>query len=694
MNCSIAFFLSLFFIPQLFASEPESRKIRLEPSKPIAIDYSQKAWNKNSTKIDRGSVLVRDALTNKIVLIQMTETSEDSSLFTGNFLFSLIENNEIAPELYLPPILNNNSAEALTKNSALIKNGSLARKPMFYRRDNKGLQMITIFDSKEQALEAYNFFRKSLAGVPIVSSSLLDQQAKAAELQEAARREAMLKAQMQEKLKQQATEAARAEQLKQEEKLLTEAELARRKAEAQRLAQEGSAFYDQEKWQQAVDKFKASTELDPSNSALYFKYGVSLYRLEQYQKSLAVLDLAKGANVNRVEKSFFEGLNYLKLNNFDAANKNFLEVKEANDPNLSASAAFFAGVVFFQEENFDKAKPLFEYTIDNSKDSALDAQAESYIDQIANAQAFIAERKKKWILTGNIGTTYDSNILQVATSDSSSANQTGLEAIRMLYGVGAEYRFVYSLKHEFSALLNYSNMYSMNKSLASEVSFSATDPNTISLTLPYKYKTQYNGKAVQLGLNTGYDIVNLDENRDSRQEMISTSVYMKPDITLIMSNDWFANYSLEYRKDDSRSTSSTLDADADANKTTIATAHTLFQDEKKTKAYVIDGGLVQNSSIGKDVRFTRLDFGLTYLMPVFDSYSWTNKGSLGIVDYAASTKGRKDNVLTVTSGLSRSINERWSMNGSFVFTNNFSNVSANEFSKWALNFGVNYRNGF
>ena len=150
----------------------------------------------------------------------------------------------------------------------------------------------------------------------------------------------------------------------------------------------------QEKYADAEKLFAQAVELDPTNSTFYYQYAVTLYKLENYNKSVVILRLAQGGEVNEVEKRYYVGMNLLKLREFEGAVTEFDAVQAANNESLSPSAAFFKGVIRFQKEQYDTAKKDFEYVLDNSKDPRLDQQAETYIEQIANVMAFEKEKKK------------------------------------------------------------------------------------------------------------------------------------------------------------------------------------------------------------------------------------------------------------------------------------------------------------
>src|SRR6218665_2265265 len=111
----------------------------------------------------------------------------------------------------------------------------------------------------------------------------------------------------------------RKEELGRKAAQLDAAERSARKNRAQKLADEAMALYKAEKFADAEKKFAEATQLDPDNQAYYFQYAVTLFKQEKYERSLVLLDLARGSGVKESERAYFVGLNHLKMKEYNAA---------------------------------------------------------------------------------------------------------------------------------------------------------------------------------------------------------------------------------------------------------------------------------------------------------------------------------------------------------------------------------------
>ncbi len=165
----VAALLSLFCLSSAFAQG------RLLTKRPIKIDYRSPGWNKNPNSNDASMVLLRDAVTGRIAKILLTETRDDSGDFEGSYVVSWDE-KEVTPEIYILPA---NMEASLNLNvETLIKDGKLLRKPYFSRTD-AGTQRITVYDSKQQALEALEEYRRIHSVKPTVVTAAIEAQANA-----------------------------------------------------------------------------------------------------------------------------------------------------------------------------------------------------------------------------------------------------------------------------------------------------------------------------------------------------------------------------------------------------------------------------------------------------------------------------------------------------------------------------------
>lgn len=669
--------LAMLWIPTAYS------QTRFNTSVPLLLEYESKAWNKDPRKADSSALLLRDNLSKRIVQIELTETGDNTNEFVGQYSVNWGE-KEVIPEVYLVPQELAKSPEQMQKVESLIKEGALLRKPFFFRMKEKKLQVLTVYDTKEQALAAFEEHRRlRTATAPPIDPAALEAQSNAARSLERKKLENDSAEHLNERGKLEAEEKARQENLKKQQDQFAAEEKERRKRLAEQAAELGINLYKTGQYNEAEKEFSRARELDPSHTGFFFQYGATLYRNGKYNRSLAVLSLAQGPGVNPVEREFFIASNHMKLKENENAIRHFESVKNSDDKVLSPVAAFYAGVVQYENENYQASKANFEFVLDHSADPALDRQAESYIEQIANISAFHMERQRKYILSVNAGLTYDSNILAIPKTQISQP--TDLSGFRWSYGGSFEYRAFYSMKHELSALLSANDVYSTDQSFKAAQSFQDMDPLSLSLYLPYKYKGLAWGKAYQMTLSPGYESLAMNADSSGPRETILTSAVLRNDHTFVMAENWFSTYSIEFRQDQSSiDTSLTPEEDLTGTRLTLSAAQTFFQDQRKTEAWIYELGAAQSKTNGSNASFNRIDAAVSYMAPWKWDTSWSARLGFFYSSYPEHTTGRTDNGQSLALALRKPFNT--SLSGILLmnYTNNGSTHESYDYNKYML----------
>lgn len=663
-------------------AQDDANKVRVDVRKALRLDYHSDAWNKDKNKVETSVLLIRDAKSGRTAQVEVTETGRDTGLFLGyyqlNFGAGEGQDPEMTPEVYVVPPSIAAGPAGIKAVGQMVRDGQLLRKPFFLRLENRNLQAISVYDTKDQALEAYKGYLKTGTGRQIVDRAAMAaaQSARLSE-QARARQEAELKAETERKTLEQAEANRIAEARKKASEMDANAK-ALRTQRANEAAATAMDLYKKEEFAGAEKKFQEAVELDPENQGYYFQYGITLFRLEKYDRSLVILELVKSGEVNQAEVNYYRGLNHLKLQEYNNAYKSFLDVKNANDPQLSAAAAFFAGIIDYQNENYDSAKLLFEYVLDTSKDPKIDKQAEAYLEQIANIRQFQELQKTKFFINAQLGLIYDSNILSISAANA----PTDLNGFRWMYGGSIEYRPIYTQKHEFSAQLAVNDMYSQDKQFQSKTEFQNTDALQAILGLPYRWKSEAFGRGYQLSLTPSYENVQMNADGEGTRETILNSQVMDIDQTFIMSEDWFSTYNLEFRRDNSQ-IQSTAEESQSATKVSLSSSQAWFFDAKKTKALIWDLGYGRNNAEGENQKYNRIDTALTYLHPINDTWSGTTRLGYYNSNYAEHLSGRTDNNIGLTLAARRGLEKLLFINVAFTYQKNNS-IEAYTYDKYTL----------
>lgn len=687
-------FLVIFSAHLAFSQQVDGKKIRVDGRRSLRIDYSSPAWNKNPQEAEVSYVLIKDNSTGKVAKVQMSETGPDTGVFQGSFQVRFGDEAaeiESTPELYLVPRKLDGD---ISKLEDLILSGTLLRKPYFFRVE-RNAQLLTIFDSKSQAFEAYNAFMKTgavsqptqanefiknAANTQAVDKAAIEARLLAEAAAEKARQEKIAAEMAVERQRLEAEELRKQEEMKRQAQLLVKEEREKRMRKAQALAEEAMESFRKGEFVEAEKKFSASIALDPSNQKYYFQHGMSLFRTEQYNKAVVTLGLAEGPGVNAAERDYAIGVCLMKMNDLERAKASFIKVKEMKDSRMSAPAALYAGVIEYQQENFTASQPHFEWVLENSGDPKLDAQADAYIEQIANALQFQKQAERRWSATLNLGLIYDSNIL----NQNASNQQTGLTGYRGLYGGSLEYRAVYTKENELIPTLTFNDLYSTNTSFQADKAFQDTDPLLVGFNMPWKWKGNLFGSPSFTGVTPGWETVRLNVDATGTRETISHSYYLRNDLTLARAEDYYANYNLELRQDVSTTAPATAADDLSGSKVTLGTTQTFFSDKKQTSGWIIDSALSANAAKGDNNKYNRFDLGGTYLFPGLWTATWTARLGGFSSQYPSHSSSRKDTNLSLTLGFTKPFTKSLTGIFSAAHARNGSTVTTSEYNKTTI----------
>ena len=674
-------------------------RVPIAAAKNLRLTYGYPPWNKDPQKIDTATIILREGQTGRIVQINLEETAPDSSVFSGLYSLSWKNVEALAPEFYIPPQELLSDKVGMNKITTMIKNGELRRKAFILRKFKNNLQVVELYDTKDQAKLAMKAFRAEeeltdLRNRPLIADSAMDAGVLAEQVEEHKRAALSLieRARMQQIEAQKAAEAVR------KFELLSTIEKRKRQALGADMAKEALAAYQSGNIPEAINKFEKAIELDPENKSFYFQYGISLYKAELFNRSLVMFDLADESSsdfkgrVDAIEIQYYVGLDTYRLKLFKDAASAFEKVVAAKHQQLSASAQFYIGVCYFEQQDYKNAQERFQAVLDSASDPKLDARAEQYIEQILRIQQFEKERSHKWNLTGTIGFMSDSNV--IFASDTTIQNTPTNSAGERLLTVGSlRYRPLYEAKREFAAQLDVTNMYTTDSSFQYSQTLRNTDPFLVDLTLPYTIKGVFQGKGFKLDIVPGYETLYMSVENNTEKSIL-TSYLLNGLSTLVMSEDWFANYNLELRQDNASLTQSTGDDDQSAIKVKFTNSNLFFLNKEKNKILSAEAAYTHNNAVGKNSIYDRLDLGLGYVGSTFWSMMYNTKLSYYLLNYSANANARLDKDYTLSAGLNKKINENISSSVSANYNINSSNVDSYQYKKWMVLLTMTYDKAF
>lgn len=692
--------LTCFVTPSLLLAQNKTPS--LDSKLPLTVDFEYSGLNKNTKEVETAVLIFRDANSGKILKINLQEKSENSSQFSGQFSISWKSQTESVPEIYFPSQKNISSKDSASFET-LIKDGFLLRKPYFLRKE-KTKQFLTVYNSPEQALAANEKYRKSIAAAlptgstpingipatkPVVDQSVLEAQRRHELELEQQRLAKIAKEQEELRIKMEEDEKRKQAELIKAQAALAESERAKRKADAKINADQAMALFKAEKYAEAIEKFKKSIELDPSNNTYYFQYGVSLFKIEKYNEALVAFDIAEETTKDKTELNYFKGLSHMKLKDYTNALADFGTVATSNNKVMAPSSNFFIGIIYFSQAKYKEAKKYFEKTVDTSDDPRMSDQADNYIEQIANIEQFEDKRKNPFTGTLTTGMMYDSNISNLSAETAKGV--TDVAGLRVLLTAGLEYRILFNETWENSFSVNYIDMYTNTTSLKPSATLQKSDPQMVQYKLPLKLKTKAFNIPYQLTLTPGYDTLNLNINTDNARESIQKSSYLAIDQTFVVSKDYISTIGLEMRKDDSLIAGDDI---SDASKTTITNSNILFQDAKKTEAILANWGYSVNNAVGDEKKLNKLDLSLGYMLPALKKDSFVSQIAYSNSNYNKSAASRKDSGVTLLASYSHFISDPLKAAVALSYNMNNSNVDTSKYNKLSLTTTISWSDEF
>lgn len=685
MKAQLRFALPIIVV--LFGVQSHAKRAVLKRDQHVRIVYHSPSWNKDPRKIETAFLVVRDSKTGKIARITLEETEPDSSRFSGRFSVSFA-GDSTEPDIFVPPQDQHLDERSLKEFSAQIQRNAVSRKPVVMKVSKLGDRTFEVYDTREQAQAAL----KASAELNPPENRNLKEYTPKQDLETAAMAE---RRRMMDRLAKEASDReserqamekmarkGQDERLKEWERL-SPADKAKRSAEAKGLAKLAMDAYAKNDYAQSQDLFKKASDLDPTDKSFAFYYGVSLYRLDRFNEALVQIHISKDDPSNMIEKNYYSALIHFRLKELDRSLAEFRDVKAKNDPVLSPSAGFYEGIILMSQEKLEEAKNAFEYVVDNSKDPALDQQADDYIEKILQLAQAKKMDSQRLTVSGTFGLTYDSNILLAPngqTAQGSTVDKGG--GLRLLASGSADYRYYRWGSNDLNAKVTSTYFYSL------KTIYAKADPFLAGLSLPYTHKGTWGSKGHKLTIAPGTEALFMDPNAAGSRNVILNSYFLGVENLFVMNPKWFANYIFEYRSDVANVGNypqSTGINDLSAKKYTFKTQQILFVDDTKKRAVILSGGGIFNMANGSESAYTRYEAGFNFTAPI---QKWNASWMAGLTAYyltfPTKVPNRHDTNVTVMAALSKPVNE-WLTAGVMAnYTTNASDDANSAYNKYTV----------
>jgi tetratricopeptide (TPR) repeat protein len=687
MRKIIPLFFAAIISTALYAQTKEKESVSPKSLSDMTINFGSASWNTKSTQVDSAYVFLRDSISGRLAKIVLDETEPDSSIFKGKFSVRWEDLQSVKPEIFVPKYLKLSGQVNVSQFDKMIKSQEVVRKPFLYKKDDNSKQVLEVYDTREQAEAAIKNYKEQLdtekKSKAVTTDAVLDK-AQEAFAREAKRQAELLALQTEaanresDRIRKEQLEKQKQEARRKELEQQSAEEKRKRKAQALSLADQAIKLYQEGNFLKAEALFKKATEIDPENNAYYFKYGVTLYRLEKFDDAIVKLKIAKVSGTEEIEKNYYLAMLHYRLKEIEPAIEKFEAVKAAKNPTLSPAASFYLGVVQFGIEDFEKAKTNFEAVLDESQDPALDQKAEEYVEKCIQMIAYQKDLKRRHIASVNFGLIYDSNVL-FQPDNSTTTSATDKASARFMGGYNYEYRLTKKEKSEMSLKSTGTMMYSAVTSL------STADPYVANATYSYARKGTWGEKTFKFTTEPGYEILHMNLDGTGETEGILGSYVLTNTFMLVSSTGQVGIYNLDFRSEDSLSAVTDDDDDADALRVNLKTTQMFLRDKSMKTAIIAGGGITYNEATGKNKDYLKIDVMAMYTAPLA---LWLSSWNAGLTaysqDYSNATTERTDINYGVLAGLGKTWNENTSSSLSVNYGINSSNEETNEYSRYSI----------
>lgn len=474
-------------------------------------------------------------------------------------------------------------------------------------------------------------------------------------------------------------EARRRAKMLEEEAKLSQVQKEKNRATAEALANKADVLYQKRNYAGAKKLYVEALELDPDNHTYLYRYGVALYKTQDYSQSLVNLSIAEVPENLLLERDYYIALNHMKLKDYDKALEEMIEIREENNPELSPTASFLAGTMEYQRQSFPAARKSMEYVLDFSKDPQMDKAAEEMLEQIDRMESFLASKKEKYRFTFFMGPIYDQNVLNMALNNES----TDVQAIRANYGATALGIWQRSMTSDFGTQLAVSDYYSNNTKLQGDATLQATDAMQIELSFPFHQEIATASRNLSWEVLPSVKSIQMSSAGGAREEVIR-STGASTTLAAPLSHDYYLSGKLDVSSDTSYVSTSTGDDSQSGSKYSLTLSPTMLLDVKGERSISTDLSYLLNNAEGKNFRYSRLGVAVSYTAPVF----WSSTGILRF-DYANQNYGeasspRADVTYSLSGTLNRKLSKSWNFMSTLQYTVANSDIETYKYNKFML----------
>jgi tetratricopeptide (TPR) repeat protein len=669
---ALSFFVFLFNLAKPINAFADT--VHFNPDDPIYIEYHPKE-KQTDTDI---SLQIEDKKSSAKIRLSLQAKPEAPSVFYGYMWLRIGKN--ISNEVVFKKVSNEVQFKRASNEVVYKKTNTQELYSWVTEQDN--VQALFLFDDAKELASFKATAENSIK--PLTDTKSLPELAKPASVsKETVKNQDTAKSEMGETLKYANLMEAYG-RLSPKQKILND-------KKADLFAKAALEYYQKGEYPAAEKHFAQSLRLNPMSAINKYYLALCFYQSEKYERSLALLSLAEGADYNYAEYKYYAGLNNLKLKNYPKALEDLGDARDENDADYSGPAAFFMGHIYFQKEDHTLAKQNFEITVDQSKNPKMDREAEAMIEKIDQIELFKAQMKQRFLYNLTLGFGYDSNILNVSTDNQT----TNLNAYRVLYGANLGYKLFHDMTHDMVIDFSANDYYSLDSTFKANSTIQASDPLILTLGLPYHRRIESGKRVYSWGFTPSYQILSMSLDGGARKKILDTTLFAT-DLSFAVTPQFYSRYALEYGVDNSSIPvpESSPESDLSAKKISISTTQTYIADPAMKRSWALDVGYNGGDANGDNNDYTKYLAALTYSQMAL----WSTVNSFRL-DYAGTkyTKNpndRSDTVNSLTYSLNKEVFSKVNLGLSAQYTMSTSSIETYKYNKFNIQGVFSYGGGF
>lgn len=423
----------------------------------------------------------------------------------------------------------------------------------------------------------------------------------------------------------------------------------------------------------------------------YFELGTLEYRKKNYKTAHQHLSQALEGDFNVGATHFFIGMIDFKEGRWESADTHFQGVIASNANDLKLPSHFYrgqtalkAGQSSLATNHFSKAKVMAESTM-NNKDLSEDSRAVAQQIHTASSKALLPLQKSQFFGSAGFLSGYDSNVLSLPSSVSSSET-TGKNSIKNTLQFGVGYRSSPIGQFQFVPSYRASINYNFNRDTRTGEYFS----QLLSLSI-----TRNPLESFHYGIRLGGSLIfqnNLDsESQSSTFKPYLLSASIAPYTNYQINSNWTLRGEFELSPTDFRQDNLQTD-DAKRSGTTWSLQSTLIN-KAGSKYWNPKYSLFLGGDNTQGSEYQSFYYGLKVATTIHLSGSskLTPSASLTVTDYHNRSPQRDDSNLTLQASFSKKMTRKWTLLGDFSLIRNHSNiVDSYQYSRFVLSGGINY----